>query len=138
MNGESQQPISKRLSELASFLAIFESQSFSFGEWQGGDGQMPWFAMSEDAQGFFEMTYNAGWVVPNFDWAAWARTDDAQRFMDDPRVIESASVEDLEHLLTAIVRADRFNEGSLADTFEAGHLTNIVRRANSLLRELTV
>ena len=38
-------------------------------------------------------------------------------------------------LLTAIIRSDRFTEGSIAGAFESGLLARIARRAASLLEE---
>jgi hypothetical protein len=43
----------------------------------------------------------------------------------------------LRHLLTAIIRSDRFNEGSLAGAFESGLVLAICRRAVALASEPT-
>jgi hypothetical protein len=47
-----------------------------------------------------------------------------------------ASPDDLARLLTAIVRSDRFVEGSLVGAFESGLLTRIAQRAAALLAEM--
>jgi hypothetical protein len=52
-----------------------------------------------------------------------------------PAAVATASEDDLGRLLTAIVRSDRFNEGSLAGAWESGMLTAIVRRAGVLADE---
>ena len=44
-----------------------------------------------------------------------------------------APVEDIGKLITAIVRSDRFVEGSIAGAFESGLLLGIARRAAALL-----
>lgn len=137
MNDEVPQPTqAERLAGLAEFLPIFEAEGFTFGEWEGGEGQMPWFALSTDAERFVQAAYQLHWVVPGFDWTTWSRTAEAQALMADPKALNVATVEDLEHLLTVHVRQDRFSEGHLAETFESSHLTAIVRRADVLLQEM--
>ena len=48
----------------------------------------------------------------------------------------SASPEQLAHLLTRLVRQDRFSDGTLARAYTDGLLTRIVRRVARLLQEL--
>lgn len=125
-------PLDERLVGLAAFVPVFEAAEFSFGEWLGGNGQLPWFAFSADAQRFVETAYRLKWVVPEFDWVAWTQTEEARRLVEDPQAVAGATVEDLERLLTAHIRQDRFIEGHLAGAFEEGRLTAIVRRAEAL------
>jgi len=47
--------------------------------------------------------------------------------------VAAATPEQLAMLLTAIVRSDRFVEGSIAGAFESGLLVAICRRAATLL-----
>lgn len=125
----------ERLEALAAFVPVFEAPGFTFGEWETPPGQMPWFRFSEGAMRFVTEAGRFGWVVPGFDWNAWTRTDEGQQFIADQRQVESATVTDLEHLLTAHIRQDRFIEGHLAWAFENGWLLAIARRAEALLQE---
>ena len=47
--------------------------------------------------------------------------------------MRTATADDLARLLTAIVRSDRFSEGSINGAFESGLLARIARRAATLL-----
>ena len=51
----------------------------------------------------------------------------------DPEAVAAATPEQLAWLLTAIVRSDRFVEGSIEGAFESGLLARIARRAAALL-----
>jgi hypothetical protein len=56
--------------------------------------------------------------------------------MGDPAAITTASVEDLEHLVTTMIRGDRFTEGSFAAAIERGFALAIARRAGELAASL--
>jgi hypothetical protein len=130
-------PLKARLEALAAFVPIFEAPGFKFGEWDTSEGHLPYFFQSEEASRFVQTAYEYGWCSSSVDWTNWIATDAAQRFANDPRLIAQATVSDLEHLLTTIIRQDRFVEGNLDGAFESGHLTAIVRRAEAMIREIT-
>ena len=77
-----------------------------------------------------------GWVRADISWVAWANTDDALAMRKDPERLGRATPDDLAHLITALVRADRFNEGLLLDALQEGLLARIARRAAALAEEL--
>ena len=122
------------LRRLAAHLPTLESPEFSFGEWvpswtdAAGHTHMPWYRFSPAAEAFLQ---DAGALVEPFDWPAWLATTDGQR-LRDPAAVATASVEDLRRLLTAVLRSDRFTEGSIAGAWESGLLLAIVRRAREL------
>jgi hypothetical protein len=128
-----------RLERLASFLPAFES-GFVFGTWRGGTAgaddviQMPWFDFSEPAREFLRAIGEAGWIRP-FDWPTWAATPEGAALVRDPQAIAGASPSDLERALTALVRGDRFHEGTLAAAYHSGVLEAIVRRAGALVAD---
>ena len=80
---------------------------------------------------FVQAAYDSGWVLDDFDWMSW---EAGRRFGNDPMAIANATIEDIERLLTAYIRADRFCEGYLASVYESGHLIAVVRRLE-VLRE---
>ena len=96
---------------------------------------MPWSRLAEHATRFVETAYEDGWVSPEVDWTAWIETEEARRLRDDRTAIEAATVEQLQKLLTALIRQDRFVTGALAGAFESGLLTAIVRRVEQLRLE---
>jgi len=112
---------------LAEFLPKFEAPGFEFGDWESG-----WFSPSQDALSFISACYESGWMKPDFDWPAWAGTEEAAQLRDDPAALEQATPEQLSRLLTVVVRQDRFVEGSLGGHFESGLLVRIVRRIANL------
>jgi hypothetical protein len=119
---------------LAAHLPALESPDFTFGEWvpawTDADGvtAMPWFRFSPAADAFLR---DAGALVQPFDWPAWLDGPEGSR-LREPSAVAGASAGDLGRLLTAILRSDRFTEGSLAGAFESGLLTAIARRAKEL------
>jgi len=80
---------------------------------------------------FVEVAYEDGWVSPEVDWPSWIETEEARQLRDDP-AIEQATVEQLQKLLTTVIRQDRFVTGALAEAFETGLLTAILRRVEQL------
>jgi hypothetical protein len=73
-----------------------------------------------------------GWVVQRFDWPAWVGTEEASRLRDDAQRLAQATAEQLAHLLTVLIRQERFCAGSLAASADSGLLLGILRRAATL------
>jgi hypothetical protein len=132
------------LGVLASFADDFTRPPGAFGEWRGGqrgdDGaiQMPWVEYADWIDRFVRACSAGGWVRPDIDWPRWLQTPAAERLRTDPAALATASVRDLACLLTAIVRSDRFSEGSLLGACESGFVERITRRAAELQRLVPV
>jgi hypothetical protein len=124
-----------RLQRLASFRQVFEDPGFQFGEWapsrrtDTGAYTFPYYVFSPAAEAFLK----AAVALPGFDWPAWKDTDEARRLLENHAEIAAATPEQLFKLLTMVVRADRFGDGTLAQAYESGLLTAIVRRAGTLV-----
>lgn len=84
-------------------------------------------------QDFVQSAYDGGCVV-SFDWSHWSATPKGRAIVHDPREIDRTTPEELIRVVTAHVRADRFNEGSLEGAFKNGILLAVAQRANTLLR----
>jgi len=127
-----------RLARLGAFADLFEAAGFTLGRWGGGGEcspgvrQMPFFALGETASALHELCYKDAWVLSGFDWSEWMQSPEATTIRDDPGVLAAANAEQLAMLLTVLMRQMRFCEGSLADAFETGLLTGILRRAKAL------
>jgi hypothetical protein len=132
--------LARRLAAICAFLPEFEAPGFTFGHWAGGeegpDGaiQMPYYELGETARRFVAAVGANGWITP-FDWMTWLGSPDGRALADDPARMERASVEDIEWLLTAIVRSERFGDGNLEGVFTSGLLARLLRRAQVLLEE---
>ncbi len=124
------------LEALAAFAPVFADPACRFGSWarvdprdEGEPIRMPYVELTEIAARFLRTCAEHDWVRPGIDWPAWAVTPEAQRLRRDPAALAAATTDELAHLLTALVRGDRFYEGQLLDAFESGLLRRIAERA---------
>ena len=128
MTEPDEHPGPPRLDNLAAFLPAFADPEFSV----GSPGGPTYFDYSEAVNRFVDVAYEDGWVSPEVDWPSWKETEEARRLRDVPTAIPEATAEQLQKLLTTVIRQDRFVTGALAGAFESGLLTAIVRRAEQL------
>jgi hypothetical protein len=127
-----------RLQALADLVPILEAPDADFGHWErpapvDGVQTFGWFEFGPTAEAWRSGVGRGGWVIQGFDWRSWLETAEGRTFLDRPESVARATPEDLARLLTAIVRSDRFVEGSIAGAFESGLLARIARRAAVLL-----
>jgi len=123
------------LRALADLAPILEAPDADFGHWftpppKDGVLSMGWYEFGPAGEAFRAAA--AGWILPGFDWRAWLETEEGSG-LRKPEAVAAATPEQLAMLLTAIVRSDRFVEGSIAGAFESGLLAAICRRAAVLL-----
>lgn len=133
--------IAERLRALADLVPILESADADFGHWElpppkNGVHSFGYFLFGPTADAFTAAVGRGGWVIIGFDWRSWLEADDGRAFRDRPEALAAATPNQLAMLITAIIRSDRFVEGSIAGAFESGLLARIARRAAALLAEL--
>jgi Family of unknown function (DUF6508) len=128
------------LEALAAFEPEFADPDVTFGTWSSADSieddgplRLPYVELSEVAARFLRTCAENDWIRPDFDWPDWVGTPEARRLREDPDALAAATADDLAHLLTALVRGDRFYEGQLLGAFESGLLQRIVERAARLV-----
>jgi hypothetical protein len=131
--------MTERLRALADVLPILEAPDADFGHWElppprNGVYSLGWFEVGPAAEAWRAAVARGEWIIVGFDWRAWLEADEGRSMRDDPEAIARATPDQLAWLLTAIVRSDRFVEGSIAGAFESGLLAAISRRAAGLLR----
>lgn len=133
-------PLRARLEALAAFADELEAPDFDAGHWHDSearhtpDGEvrtMPWFELSERAEAFSRAAAGNGWVQP-FDWMTWMETHEGKALRGDRRALAEATPDQLQRLLTAVIRAERFSDGSLEWAFQTGLMAAIARRAGTL------
>jgi hypothetical protein len=117
---------------------VLESPDADFGRWitpasRDGVSSLGWFEFGPVGEAWRAAVGAGGWVIPGFDWRSWMETPEGRSLRDDPDAVAGATPEQLERLLTAIVRSDRFVEGSIEGAFQSGLLARISRRAAALL-----
>ena len=122
-------------------MPILESPEADFGHWEtpppvDGVYRLGWFNLGPAGIAFREAVGRGGWVIGGFDWRTWLETAEGRAFREQPESVASATPDELAMLLTAIVRSDRFVEGSMEGAFESGLLAGIARRAAALLAEI--
>lgn len=137
-----EQTLEQRLRALAALLPRLEAKDAAqeFGQWvssrqsKPGVWSMPYVEDGQLERAFREAA--AGWLRPGFNWPAWAATDDARAMRRDPERLARATPDDIAHLITALIRSNRFNEGLLLDALQEGLLARIARRAAALADEM--
>ena len=140
MSPPEEPPAPPRLESLAALLSAFEASDFEAlrpnPDWEpkgeGGDYQWPPFFETKPINDLVSVAYDDGWVSPAVDWPGWMDTDEGRRLTSDPRAVGEATVEQLQCLMTSLVRGDRFTEGLLATKAQEGLLTAILRRVEAL------
>ena len=131
--------LADRLRPLADLTSILEAPDADFGHWHASDTtadgviHTPWFEFGPAADAVRAAVAQGEWMLIGFDWMTWLRTDEGQALRDDADAVTTATPDQLAKLLTAIIRSDRFVEGSMAGAFESGLLARIARRAAALL-----
>jgi hypothetical protein len=134
--GWSDEERTARLRALADVEPILAAPNADFGHWvnpppKDGVHYMGWYELGPAGEAFRAAT--AGWVITGFDWRAWLDTAEGAS-LRELAAVSAASPDQLAMLLTAIVRSDRFVEGSIAGAFESGLLAAICGRAAALLQ----
>src|SRR5215211_8196907 len=126
--------LNEQLANLGSFRERMDAPDFEFGEWvpsskpAPGVLTMPYFAFSPDGLALLA----AMPVQMGFDWRSWMGTDEAKGVINDRDVLAQATPDQLLKLCTALLRSDRFTDGSLAGANASGLLIAIVRRAEAV------
>jgi len=124
----------QQIDAILKYLPVFEKPDYQFGRWVEPEGQFPYFSFSPEVDEFIGTLHEQNMIIP-FDWRRWSA--EVKRYQSDPAALETADLLTLRKLLTAHVRADRFTEGHLANVFESGHITAILRRLKQIRDEMT-
>ena len=93
---------------------------------------MPYVEFSSEILGFERALSEHGFVVP-YDWPSWAA--EGMAIQQDPARVRQADLRTIVRLFTLHVRADRFNEGHLAEAIEQGWLLALLERLRALTEE---
>jgi hypothetical protein len=133
----------ERLRGLAAWADALARPDFTVGRWipseeiRPGVRTMPWFDLGDEALRFLGDLGRFGWVRP-FAWMDWLGTPRGRDLSGSPDIVATATAEELANLLTAIVRSERFGDGSIEGAHEKGLLEAAARRAGVLAADLVV
>ncbi|ARU18304.1 hypothetical protein A9D14_18285 (plasmid) [Croceicoccus marinus] len=126
---------------MARFADIFRRNDFQFGEEseaafsEDGVSMMSASDLTPHAMAFVQICYDDDWIRSDIDWPEWMDGDEAETLLGNPASIANSSINQLEHILTALVRCDRFNDGTLESAFRRGILAAVVVRCAELAVE---
>jgi hypothetical protein len=129
----------EQIRALADFWPVFANPKFVYEtedeHEKRADGViiMPSSTLSSEAYAFHMMVYREGWILKEFDWPEWARTDEFNNLFSKKGTVAKASVQQLAQLLTTLVRKERFCSGTMACAYSDGLLTGITHRASMLI-----
>jgi hypothetical protein len=125
-------PRPEQIQVVTAFLPIFEAiDADDFAQLVGSSevpGEIPFMGHLEyhpAVYKFIDACYKNGMVL-SFDWGVWS--DEAHRYMRDPQLVMSASLNTCMKLLTTHLRAERFCDGHLEEVLRSGHIIAILRR----------
>jgi hypothetical protein len=131
----------QRLQEMTSYLPDLEDPNFWPGEirpgqkTESGSNILPYVVLGDIAEAFITTAYDRGWVLRDFDWVSWGRSEDAQALCSDPSAVARAEPTQLLCLITALIRQDRFSEGTLLGAFKSRLILGILRRAAAIVED---
>ncbi len=78
---------------------------------------------------FTKMVYDDGWIVESFDWMKW---DYRNELITNPGKISNCDLDAICKLITSIVRAERFCDGTLMSAYRKGVFDAIIKRLKEL------
>jgi hypothetical protein len=124
---------SQQIDALLSYLPLFVSPGYKFGEWVSKEGHFPYFSYNPEVMKFIQTLYEQN-ILVQFDWMGW---EEGERYASEPEALEAADILTLRKLLTMHLRADRFTEGHLASVLESGHITAILCRLKEIRDQMS-
>ena len=127
-----------RLARMARFEDVFRRNDFQFAEEseaafaEDSVSMMSASDLTPQSMAFVQTCYDDNWIRSDIDWPEWMDGDEAETLLGNPASIANSSINQLEHILTALVRCDRFNDGTLESAFRRGILPAVVARCADL------
>ncbi len=121
--------IIQSLDRVLAFLPLFEDQDSKFYDVATDFSSSEPYIYTNEVNKFIKILYSQEFVIP-FDWSAWQ--DEAAKFVEQPKLLESAELTTLQKLLTIHVRKERFCSGHLAAMIDSGHILAILKRLKQI------
>ena len=130
---ESRIPNIHNIDKLLEYLPYFKDTGNHYSELINKPPQIPFYSYSEIVMAFYKSLYDEN-MIKMFDWSKWG--SEAKKYLNDPLKLEKADLPTIQKLFTTIIRADRFNEGLLADMIENGTILNLLVRLEQIREEI--
>jgi hypothetical protein len=123
------------LDRVLSYLPVFERQPSELYKVDVARSPLDPYSYAAEVNQFIQTLYQEGFVTP-FDWMDWQQ--EANAFMQHPERVQTTDLETIQKLLTAHVRAERFNSGHLAQMIQTGHILTILNRLAGIRAQMAL
>ena len=87
------------------------------------------YRYSSKVNQFIDVLYKHNFIIV-FEYPSWQT--EAKKYIEDPKLLESADLLILMKLLTLHIRKERFCSGHLAEVIDTGHLVKILERLKEI------
>jgi len=117
------------IEKVLAFLPLFERSDTTLYEVRTDLSLFDPYVYSKEVGEFIEILDSEEFVTP-FDWSNWQ--NEAAKFVEQPKLLESAELTILQKLLTTHIRKERFHSGHLAAMIDNGHILAILQRLKQI------
>jgi O-acetyl-ADP-ribose deacetylase len=118
----------KDIDKILEYLPYFKDKTNSFYTIESENYFDP-YSYSGRVNQFIDTLYKHNFII-SYDYPSWQ--PEAIKYVEDPKLLESADLLTLQKLLTLHVRKERFCSGHLASVIDEGHLLKILERLKKL------
>lgn len=125
----------KGIDKVLSFLPLLERRSAKLYDVNPQQGLLEPYTYSSEINGFIQSLHDEGFILLSFNWGVWL--EDANQYVNDPRLLEFADLLTLQKLFTTHIRAERFNSGHLAQLIDNHHILAILKRLFAIRETMT-
>ena len=129
-------PTLQEIEALTSYLPGLYAEGFSpIESWDGGgkrkDGtySLPFPHYSPVVEEFFRLVSSEGWLDYEYN------LEQAHQMLKDANRIQTASLPEIQTMLTFCVRGERFSDGHWGEMIERGHIRRLLERLNEIKSE---
>jgi len=117
------------LDRVLAFLPLFENQDSNLYDVATDLSVSDPYIYTNKVDEFIKILYSEEFVT-SFNWSAWQK--EAAKFIEQPKLLESAELNTLQKLLTTHVRKERFCSGHFAAMIDNGHILAILKRLKQI------
>ena len=126
-------PSISNIDAFLNYLPYFQDQNNEFYEVVSKPHQMPFASYSEMVHSFHQDIHHRN-MVYDFNWSQWS--DEAKKYIDDPKMLVTADITIIQKLFTSIIRGDRFCEGLWGDMIDNGFILALLMRLKDIRVEI--
>ena len=132
---KSRLPTLEEIETLTSYLPHLYAEGFSpIESWSGGkmkDGSMtfPYPKYDPLVDEFFRHVSSDGWL--DYDY----KPEQASQMLRDENIVKTASLEQIQTMLTFCIRGERFSDGHWGEMIEKGYVRQLLERLNEIKAE---